>query len=162
MNPTRRPNLRDEMYRCATRKSPRNHYAGLCDEGFPTPVRRGRRGEPSPPVALLLFIFGPTTPPHVRQFRQQHILRLQAAMSQALNLHHGYFQPPPPPHPSPPPTPAPLRGDSPPGACLLSFKERLSPADSGLSDGGGGGQEKEEQGLHWPPHWDTEAREVGK
>lgn len=75
------------------------------------------------------------TPPQLRHFRQQHVMRLQAAMSQALNLH--YIQHPGiyhHPHPSFDSTRLLLPGG---GSPRGPYKDpnRLSPTDSGVSDG---------------------------
>lgn len=73
------------------------------------------------------------TPPQLRHFRQQHVMRLQAAMSQALNLH--YIQHPSiyHPHPSFDSGRMLLPGGSPRGP--YKDPNRLSPTDSGVSDG---------------------------
>lgn len=89
--------------------------------------------EPATDSSTGFLLHRACTPPQLRHFRQQHVMRLQAAMSQALNLH--YIQHPTiyHPHPSFDSGRMLLPGSSPRGP--YKDPNRLSPTDSGVSDG---------------------------
>jgi len=103
------------------------------------------------------------TPPHLRHFRQQqHVMRLQAAMSHALNLHHGYIPPPVnhPYHHHFDPSSAAAAAAAAAAAGALNhhhhhhhsqFKDRLSPSDSGVSDGGTAGDRRKRSRVFIDP-----------